>query len=70
VQASAGLKDSKYAEQNLLGGSNPAYLQGGLRYVYGHARKAVAELKGEEVRDEIEPQIKLRLAALFLRSIS
>ena len=51
---------------NLLGGEQSGHIyKVGFDMYMDMLEKAVAELKGEEVRDEIEPQIKLRLAAFI-----
>jgi transcription-repair coupling factor (superfamily II helicase) len=51
---------------NLLGGEQSGHIyKVGFDMYMDMLEKAVAELKGEELRDEIEPQIKLRLAAFI-----
>jgi transcription-repair coupling factor (superfamily II helicase) len=51
---------------NLLGGEQSGHIyKVGFDMYMEMLEKAVAELKGEEIREEIEPQIKLRLAAFI-----
>ena len=51
---------------NMLGPEQSGYISGvGFDMYMEMLEKAVAELKGEEIRDEIEPQIRLRLSAFI-----
>ena len=51
---------------NLLGGEQSGHIyKVGFDIYMEMLEKAVVELKGEEVRDEIEPQVKLRAAAFI-----
>jgi transcription-repair coupling factor (superfamily II helicase) len=51
---------------NLLGGEQSGHIyKVGFDMYLEMLEKAVAELKGEEIKEEIEPQIKLRLAAFI-----
>ncbi len=51
---------------NLLGGEQSGHIyKVGFDMYLEMLEKAVAELKGEEIQEEIEPQIKLRLAAFI-----
>ncbi|MFZ5997982.1 MAG: transcription-repair coupling factor [Nitrospirota bacterium] len=51
---------------NLLGPEQSGYIRGvGFDLYMEMLEKAVAELKGEELREEIEPQIRLRLSAFI-----
>ncbi|HEX8949734.1 MAG TPA: transcription-repair coupling factor [Dissulfurispiraceae bacterium] len=51
---------------NLLGPEQSGYIHGvGFDMYMEMLEKAVAELKGEEIREEVEPQISLRLSAFI-----
>ncbi|MEW5744490.1 MAG: transcription-repair coupling factor [Nitrospirota bacterium] len=51
---------------NLLGPEQSGYIQGvGFDLYMEMLEKAVAELKGEKIREELEPQMRLRLSAFI-----